>query len=115
MIKYPNKTVNSNLYKHIHIKGFIIIDFVDLQIIKMSSKALTPTRATKHSVGLEFYSPSDCLIHPFSHVQIPTQIKIRVPLGHYGRLASKSGLAMKHQIHVGAVVIDHDYIGEVKV
>ena len=91
------------------------MDFVDLQIVKMSSKALTPTRATKHSVGLDFYSPSDCLIHPLSQVQIPTQIKIRVPLGHYGRLASKSGLAMKHQIHVGAGVIDLDYIGEVKV
>ena len=90
------------------------MNFVDLQIVKMSSKALTPTRAPKHSVGLDFYSPSDCLIRPLSQVQIPTQIKIRVPLGHYGRLASKSGLAMKHQIHVGAGVIDPDYTGEVK-
>ena len=81
----------------------------------MSSKALTSTRATKHSVGLDFYSPSDCLIHPLSQVQIPTQIKIRVPLGHYDRLASKSGLAIKHQIHVCAGVIDLDYIGEVKI
>ena len=85
------------------------MDFVDLQIAKMSLKALTLTRATKHSVGLDFYSPSDCLIRPLSQVQIPTPIKIRVPLGHYGRLASKSGLAMKHQIHVGAGVIDPDY------
>ena len=91
------------------------MDFVDLQIVKMSAKGLTPTRATKHSVGLDFYSPSDCLIHPLSQVQIPTQIKIRVPLGHYGRLASKSGLAMKNQMHVGAGVIDPDYTGEVKV
>ena len=58
------------------------MDFVDLQIVKMSSKALTPTRATKHSVGLDFYSPSDSLIHPLSQIKIPTQIKIRVPLGH---------------------------------
>ena len=72
------------------------MDFVDLQIVKMSSKAVTPTRGSKHSEGLDFYSPSDCLIPPLSQVQIPTQIKIRVPLGHYGRLASKSGLAMKH-------------------
>ena len=56
------------------------MDFVDLQIVKMSLKALTPTRATKHSVGLDFYSPSDCLIHPLSQVQIPSQIKIRFPL-----------------------------------
>ena len=88
------------------------MDFVALQIVKMPSKALTPTRATKHSVGLYFYSPSNCIIHPLSQVQIPNQIKIRVPLGHYGRLASKSGLAMKHQIHVGAGVIDPDYMSQ---
>ena len=91
------------------------MDFVNMQIVKMSSKAVIPTRATKYSVGLDFYSPSNCLICPLSQIQIPTQIKIRVPLGHYGRLASKSGLAMKHQIHVGAGVIDPDYTGEVKI
>ena len=48
-------------------------------------------------------------------MQIPTQVKIRVPLGHYGRLTSKSGLAMKHKIHAGAGVIDPDYKGEVEI
>ena len=91
------------------------MDFVDMQIVKMSSKAVIPTRTTKYSVELDFYSPSDYLICPLSQIQIPTQIKIRVPLGHCGRLASKSGLAMKHQIHVSAGVIDPDYTGEVKV
>ena len=91
------------------------MDFVDMQIVKMSSKAVIPTRATKYSVGLDFYSPSDCLICLLSQIQIPTQIKIRVPLGHYGRLAFKSSLAMKHYIHVGAGVIDSDYTGEVKI
>ena len=90
------------------------MDFVDMQIVKMSSRAVIPTRTTKYSVVLDFYSPSDYLICPLSQIQIPTQIKIRIPLGHYGRLASKSGLAMKHQIHVGAGVIDPDYTGEVK-
>ena len=85
-----------------------------MQIVKMSSKAVIPTRTTKYSVGLDFYSPSDYLICPLSQIQIPTQIKIRVPLGHYGRLASKSGLSMKHQLHVGPGVIDPDYTGEVK-
>ena len=79
-----------------------------MQIVKMSSKAVIPTRATKYSVGLDFYSPSDYLICPLSQIQLSTQIKIRVPLGHYGRLGSKSGLAMKHQIHVGAGFIDPD-------
>ena len=86
-----------------------------MQIVKMSSKAVIPTRTTKYSVRLDFYSPSDYLICPLSQIQIPTHIKIRVPLGHYGRLASKFGLAIKHHIHVGAGVIDPDYTGEVKI
>ena len=89
------------------------MDYVDVLYVEMSSKAVTPTRATEHSVGLDLYSPSDYIMLPCSHLQIPTQIKI--PLGHYGRSASKSGLSMVHQVHVGAGVIDPDYTGEVKV
>ena len=91
------------------------MDYVELLFVKMSSKAVIPTRATEHSVGLDFYSPSDYIMPPCSHLQISTQIKVKVPLGHYGRLASKSGLSMIHQVHVGAGVIDPDYTGEVKV
>ena len=91
------------------------MDYVDMLFVKMSSKAVIPIRATEHSVGLDFYSPSDYIISLYSHLQIPTQIKVKIPLGHYGRLASKSGLSMIHQVHVGAGAIDPDYTGEVKV
>ena len=91
------------------------MDYVDMLFVKMSSQAVIPTRATEHSVGLDFYSPSDYIMPPGSHLQIPTQIKITIPLGHYGRLGSKSGLSMVHQVHVGAGVIDPDCTGEVKI
>ena len=35
------------------------MDYVELLFVKMSSEAVIPTRATEHSVGLDFYSPSD--------------------------------------------------------
>ena len=89
------------------------MDYVDVLSVEISSKAVTLTRATEHSVGLDLYSPSDYIMPPCSHLQILTQIKI--PIVHYGRLASKSGLSMVHQVHVGAGVIDPDYTGEVKV
>ena len=91
------------------------MDYVDMLFVKMSSKPVIPTRATEHSVGLDFYSPSDNIMPPCSHLQVPTQIKVKIPLGHYGRLASKSSLAMVHQVHVGAGVIDPDYTGEVQI
>ena len=50
-----------------------------------------------------------------SHLQVPTQIKVKIPPGQYGRLASKSSLPMVHQVLVGAGIIDPDYTGEVKI
>ena len=91
------------------------MDYVELLFVKMSSEAVTPTRATEKSVGLDFYSPADYIIPPHSQLLIPTQIKLRIPLGQYGRLASKSGLAILHHLHVGAGVMDPDYTGEIKV
>ena len=91
------------------------MDYVEFLFVKMSSEAVTPTRATEESVGLDFYSPADYIIPPHSQLLIPTQIKLRIPLGHYGRLASKSGLAMLHHLHIGAGIIDPDYTGEIKV
>ena len=91
------------------------MELIELPFVKMSVNAVTPTRATEGSIGLDFYSPVDYIIPPHSQLLIPTQIKLQIPLGHYGRLASKSSLAILHQIHVGAGVIDPDYTGEIMV
>ena len=37
------------------------------------------------------------------------------PSGVYGRVAPRSGLAVKHMLDVGAGVIDPDFSGEVRV
>ena len=91
------------------------MDYIELLFVKMSSEAVTPARTTEKSVGLDIYSPADYIIPPHSQLLIPTQIKLKILLGHYGRLASKSGLAILHHLHVGAGVIDSDYTGEIKV
>jgi dUTP pyrophosphatase len=46
---------------------------------------------------------------------IPTGLAMAIPIGNYGRIAPRSGLAAKNFIDVGAGVIDADYRGEVKV
>ena len=91
------------------------MELIELPFVKMSINAVTPTRATEGSIGLDFSSPADYIIPPHSQLLIPTQIKFQIPLGHYGRLASKSGLAILHQLHVGAGVIDPNYTGEIMV
>ena len=91
------------------------MDLIELPFVKISTDAITPTRATEGSVGLDFYSPADYVIPPHDQLMIPTQIKLQIPLGYYGRLASKSSLAILHQLHVGAGVIDPDDTGEIMV
>ena len=92
-----------------------MMNYIELPFVKMSADAVTPTRATEESAGLDFYSPADYIIPPHGQLLVPTQIKLQIPLGYYGQLASKSGLAILHQLHVGAGVIDPDYTGEIMV
>ena len=44
---------------------------------------------------------------------VKTDIRIALPVGCYGRIAPRSGLALKHSINVGGGVIDGDYRGNV--
>ena len=92
-----------------------MMHYIELPFVKISADAVTPTRATGGPAGLDFYSPADYIIPPHGQLLVPTQIKLQIPLGYYGRLALKSGLAILHQLHVGAGVIDPDYTGEVMV
>jgi dUTP pyrophosphatase len=42
---------------------------------------------------------------------VPTDLSIALPPSTYGRVAPRSGLAVKHFIDVGAGVVDLDYRG----
>ncbi len=42
-------------------------------------------------------------------------MRVNFPKGYFGRLASRSGLSVKHGIEVGAGVIDGGYTNEIKV
>ena len=46
---------------------------------------------------------------------IGTGLAFGIPVGNYGRVAPRSGLAAKNSIDVMAGVIDSDYRGELKV
>ena len=86
-----------------------------LRIQKIHPDAIIPKRATHHSAGYDVYSIEELVIPPGGQAIIPTGLSIAVPEGTYGRIAPRSGLAVKHAIGVGAGVIDRDYRGEVKV
>lgn len=60
---------------------------------------------------IAFYSAESKVIPAGGKGLVDTQISVAVPLGTYGRVAPRSGLAAKHSIHTGAGVIDADYRG----
>lgn len=86
-----------------------------LLIKRLSDKATLPTRGSADAAGLDLYASARVMIEPNGKALVPTDIAISVPTGHYGRIAPRSGLAVKNHIGVGAGVIDSDYTGPVQV
>lgn len=79
------------------------------------SAGKAPTRGSEFAAGYDLYSAEDKVIPARGRTVVKTGIKIAVPAGTYGRVAPRSGLAVKHGIDTGAGVIDADYRGEVGV
>ena len=86
-----------------------------LGVYRMYESVQLPTRTTAYSVGWDLYSMETFVIEPYGQYLASTGLVLQIPAGHYVRLASRSGLAWRDSIHVGAGVIDPDYIGEVQV
>lgn len=86
-----------------------------LLVRQLCKNAIIPKRATNGSAGYDLASVCKYVIQPGNKETISTGLSIRVPEGTYGRLAPRSGLAVKHCIDVLAGVVDRDYKEEVKV
>lgn len=86
-----------------------------LLVVKLSEHATVPVRATPGSAGYDLASAQDYTVPAHGKALVLTDIAIKLPRGTYGRVAPRSGLALKHHIDVGAGVIDEDYRGNVGV
>ena len=84
-----------------------------LQFVRLSPTAKPPTRSTEGAIGYDLYTPFSFTRYPREIKLVYTDIAIKVPPGHYGRIAPKSGLTLKHHVTVLAGVIDPDYTGNV--
>ncbi len=84
-----------------------------------------PTKSTPGSAGFDLYAAEETVV-PGSRVTaeggveigravVPTGLQLAIPPGLYGRVAPRSGLAVRHGLDVGAGVVDSDYREELKV
>ena len=89
---------------------------MSLGVKKLCYDAIVPTRGSDGAVGYDLYSSEDAVVPcQAGRALVGTGITVVLPPGVYGRVAPRSGLAVKHCINVGAGVIDPDYTGEIKV
>jgi len=86
-----------------------------LQVKRLSSDAILPIRGSAGAAGYDICSTQDTIILAGRRGVINTGISVKLPPGCYGRIAPRSGLAVKSGIQIGAGVIDPDYTGEIKV
>lgn len=86
-----------------------------LNVTKINPLATLPVRATTGSAGYDLFSTDNYVVLPGRRVVVSTGITVQLPPGTYGRIAPRSGLAVKHGLDTLAGVIDPDYTGEVKV
>jgi dUTP pyrophosphatase len=89
---------------------------LDLRISLMDALAIPPTRGSTGSAGYDLYSVSQLVIPSRGRAAVKTGVVLEIPSNTlYGRIAPRSGLAIKHGINVLGGVVDSDYRGEVVV
>jgi dUTP pyrophosphatase len=79
---------------------------------QLDPRAILPTRGSSFAAGLDVCSIEDLIIEPRQRGTARTGLAVAIPHGFYGRVAPRSGLAVKHGLDVLAGVIDSDYRGE---
>jgi dUTP pyrophosphatase len=83
-----------------------------LQFFRIDPQAILPVRATSLSAGLDLCTIEAVRIDPNCRATCRTGLSVEIPPGFYGRIAPRSGLAIRFGLDVLAGVIDSDYRGE---
>ncbi len=84
-----------------------------LKFARLHADAQLPTRGSAHAAGLDLYAVENRLIPARGRQSVRTGLAVSIPHGFYGRIAPRSGLAVRHGLDVLSGVIDSDYRGEV--
>ena len=86
-----------------------------MKIKLLATNAKAPVRANDCAAGYDLFSLYNYTLYPHQRLLVQTGIVMEIPDGYYGRIAPRSGWALKYGIDTLAGVIDSDYRGEVGV
>jgi dUTP diphosphatase len=107
----PKKSKTSKEHQDETIPSPFKFQELKLLVKKNIESAQLPRRGSPHSAGYDLASSVEITVPPKGKALVDTGLSLSIPSGHYGRVAPRSGLAVKHFIDVGAGVIDCDYRG----
>ena len=91
-------------------------DIHTVNVMKLSDKATTPTKAHTQDAGWDLYSSEDVVrIPPKTRYTVKTDIALEMPTYFAGLIWPRSGLSVKNGVDVLAGVVDSGYRGEIMV
>ena len=91
------------------------IDIDSIKIKKISPEAKLPSRATIGSAAYDLFPLEQRTILPHSRLLIPTGLSCEMPSHLFGRITSRSGMSIKHQVDTISGTLDSDYRGPIHV
>lgn len=89
------------------------MNYMKIKLLTPTAKA--PVRGSEYAAGFDLSADEDMLVPARKRRIISTGVSAMLPQNCFGRIAPRSGLALKHGIDVLAGVIDEDYRGEIRV
>jgi dUTP pyrophosphatase len=84
-----------------------------LMFKRLHPEARLPSRGSERAAGLDLCAVERVTLAPGGRAAVRTGLAVAIPAGFYGRVAPRSGLAVRHGIDVLAGVVDADYRGEI--
>lgn len=85
-----------------------------MQFKKLHESATLPSHGRRGDVGYDLYATEGVALLPGEQKTIGTGLAVAIPIGCYGRIAERSGLAAKG-LSIGGGVIDPNYRGEIRI
>lgn len=87
---------------------------LELKLKKITSTAITPTKAHDTDACFDIYANSEAIIRPNETVLIHTGFATDIPHGYWGAVFARSGMATKRGLRPAncVAVIDESYRGE---
>ncbi|MCK5848325.1 MAG: dUTP diphosphatase [Caldisericia bacterium] len=86
-----------------------------IKFYKLQQDAILPKYAHEEDAGMDMYSIEDVTLKPGEWKKVGCGIQVEIPVGYFGALAPRSGLALKKGVTLlnSWGVIDSGYRGEV--